>query len=129
MRSTLMALALGAAAFPAAALAQPLEIPMAPITGTRLDITASGEVTRVPDVAVISAGVDTRQQSASAAIQESSSRMERVLAALKRAGVADRDVQTSSINLSPEYRYQENQPPPVQVRNASHQRHRDHIAQ
>ena len=37
--------------------------------------------------------------------------MERVRAALKRAGIADRDIQTSSINLNPEYRYDENQPP------------------
>ena len=38
-------------------------------------------------------------------------RMERVRAALKRAGIADRDIQTSSINLNPDYRYDENQPP------------------
>ena len=120
MKSIWTALALGAAAFPAVASAQ-AEIPMPPIAGTRLDITASGEVTRVPDVAVISAGVVTRQQTASAAIQENSSRMERVLAALKRAGVAERDVQTSSLSLSPEYRYQENQPPQLVGYTASNQ--------
>jgi uncharacterized protein YggE len=37
--------------------------------------------------------------------------MERVRAALKRAGIADRDIQTSSINLNPDYRYENNQPP------------------
>ena len=37
--------------------------------------------------------------------------MERVRAALKRAGIADRDIQTSSINLNPDYRYEDNQPP------------------
>ena len=37
--------------------------------------------------------------------------MERVRAALKRAGIADKDIQTSSISLNPEYRYVENQPP------------------
>ena len=120
MKSIWTALALGAAAIPAVASAQ-AEIPMPPIAGTRLDITASGEVTRVPDVAVISAGVVTRQQTASAAIQENSSRMERVLAALKKAGVAERDVQTSSLSLSPEYRYQENQPPQLVGYTASNQ--------
>lgn len=120
MKSIWIALALGAAAVPAAASAQ-AEIPMPPIAGTRLDITASGEVTRVPDVAIISAGVVTRQQTASSAIQENSARMEKVLAALKRAGVADRDVQTSSLNLSPEYRYQENQPPQLVGYTASNQ--------
>ena len=120
MKSIWTALALGAAAIPAVASAQ-AEIPMPPIAGTRLDITASGEVTRVPDVAVISAGVVTRQQTASSAIQENSSRMERVLAALKKAGVAERDVQTSSLSLSPEYRYQENQSPQLVGYTASNQ--------
>ena len=58
---------------------------------------------------------------AAAAIQQNSARMDRVLAALKRAGVADRDVQTSSISLNPEYRYQENQPPQLVGYTASNQ--------
>jgi hypothetical protein len=37
--------------------------------------------------------------------------MSQVLAALKRAGVADRDIQTSNVSLNPEYRYPENQSP------------------
>jgi uncharacterized protein len=39
--------------------------------------------------------------------------MTRVLAALKAAGVADRDVQTATISLNPQYRYAENQPPVI----------------
>jgi hypothetical protein len=54
-------------------------------------------------------------------MQENASRMERVLAALKRAGVADRDIQTSSLNLNPEYRYQDNQPPQLVAYSASNQ--------
>jgi uncharacterized protein len=81
------------------------------IAGTRLDLTATGEVTRVPDVAIISAGVVARTATASAAIQESAERMQKVLGALKRAGVAERDIQTSSVSLNPEYRYPENQEP------------------
>ena len=121
MKSLWLALALGAAAVPAAAGAQAAQLAIPPIQGTRLDITATGEVTRVPDVAVITAGVVTRQSTASAALQENSARMDRVLAALKRAGVTDRDVQTSSINLNPEYRYQENQPPQLVGYTASNQ--------
>lgn len=120
MKGTIFALALGAAALPAAAAAQTAQL-AAPLSGTRLDINATGEVSRVPDVAIISAGVVTRQPTASAAIQENATRMERVLAALKRAGVADRDVQTSSINLNPEYRYQDNQPPQLNGYTASNQ--------
>lgn len=114
MRKTLMtALALGAVAMPAMAAAQvqtvPVQVPL--ISGTRLDVTATGEVTRVPDLAIISAGVQTLQPTATAAIEENAARMERVRAALKRAGIEDRDIQTSSINLNPEYVYDQNRPP------------------
>ena len=109
MKTILMtALALGAASVPAAAIAQPVA---AVLAGTRLDVSASGEVTRVPDLAIISAGVQTLESTATGAIEQNATRMERVRAALKRAGIADRDIQTSSINLNPEYRYVENQPP------------------
>jgi hypothetical protein len=81
------------------------------IAGTRLDVSATGEVTRVPDVAIVSAGVVSRSSTATGALQDTVDRMQRVLAALKRAGVDDRDIQTSSVSLNPEYRYVENQPP------------------
>ena len=106
----LAALMLGAASLPSPAAAQQSAITQT-IAGTRLDITATGEVTRVPDVAIISAGVVSRAATASAAIQDAANRIDRVLAALKRAGVADRDMQTGSISLNPEYRYPENQSP------------------
>lgn len=121
MKNMILALALGAAALPTGAAAQSVQPQMPPIVGTRLDISATGETTRVPDVAIITAGVVTRAPTAGGAIQENSARMDRVLAALKRAGVADRDVQTSSINLNPEYRYQENRAPELVAYSASNQ--------
>ena len=109
MKTILMtALAIGAASVPATAMAQ---ANVSVLAGTRLDVSASGEVTRAPDLAIISAGVQTLQPTATGAIEQNATRMERVRAALKRAGIADRDIQTSSINLNPEYRYVENQPP------------------
>ncbi|MCF2515339.1 SIMPL domain-containing protein [Sphingomonas sp. G124] len=111
MRNLFMtALALGASAIPMSAVAQTVAtLPV--LNGTRLDVSATGEVTRVPDLAIISAGVQTLQPTATGAIEENATRMERVRAALKRAGIADKDIQTSSINLNPEYRYENNQPP------------------
>lgn len=93
------------------AQAQTVAVQMPVMTGTRLDVNATGEVTRVPDMAIISAGVQTLQPTATAAIEENAARMERVRAALKRAGIEDRDIQTSSINLNPEYQYDQNRPP------------------
>lgn len=112
MRNMLLsALMLGAVAIPASAPAQQAVAAVPDLSGTRLDISASGEVTRVPDLAIISAGVQTLQPTATAAIDENASKMERVRAALKRAGIDDKDIQTSSINLNPEYQYDQNRPP------------------
>jgi uncharacterized protein YggE len=119
MRILLIALMLSAAS--TAAVAQTAPPVQQQISGTRLDISVTGEVTRVPDVALISAGVVTRATTASAAIQQNASRMDRVLAALKKAGVADKDVQTSSISLNPEYRYPQNQAPQLTGYTASNQ--------
>ena len=122
MKHTLVAaLTLGAASLPAVASAQQTVAVAQTIAGTRLDISATGEATRVPDVATISSGVVTRAASARAALQQNAAKMERVRAALKRAGIADRDIQTSNISLNPEYRYVENQAPRLTGYTASNQ--------
>lgn len=121
MKKVLLAvLLLGAAALPSPALGQQSTINQT-IAGTRLDISATGEVTRVPDLAIISAGVITRSATASGAIQEAATRMARVRDALKRAGIADRDIQTSNISLNPQYSYVKDQPPKLNGYSASNQ--------
>ena len=45
----------------------------------------------------------TQGNTAAQAISENSERMARVTAALRRAGIAERDIQTSSISLQPRY--------------------------
>ena len=72
-------------------------------TSAILSLSAEGESHRAPDVAMFSAGVVTQSATASDALRDNSAKMERVIAALKRAGIADRDIQTSAINLSPRY--------------------------
>ncbi|HYI42062.1 MAG TPA: SIMPL domain-containing protein [Sphingomicrobium sp.] len=121
MNRILLALAIGGAALPAPAHAQVAPTVNQSISGTRLDVNATGESMRVPDIAVISAGVVTRAATAGAAMRQNAERMERVIAALKGAGVADRDIQTSNLSLNPEYRYVENQPPQLTGYTASNQ--------
>ena len=70
MKAILTALLISAAIPLAPAAAQTAGQVTQPITGTRLDISATGEVSRVPDIAIISAGVVTRQPTATAAIQQ-----------------------------------------------------------
>ncbi len=114
-----LSLAAIALALPMSVDAQAVTGPV--ITGTRLDVSARGEVKRVPDVAVISAGVVTQSANAASAMQENAARMSRVLAALRKAGVAEKDISTTAISLSPQYRYAENQPPVITGYQASNQ--------
>jgi uncharacterized protein YggE len=106
-------------ALPTAALAD--DIATVPIAGTRLDVSAEGAVTRAPDIATLSAGVMTQSATAAAAMAENAKKMAAAVSALKRAGVADRDIRTSSLSLQPQYRYADNQPPVVTGYQASNQ--------
>lgn len=89
-------------------LAQPSP---APLAGTRLEIGATGEVQRTPDLATIGAGVVTQASAAGTAMARNAEAMAATIAALKRAGIADRDIQTAALTLAPQYRYADNQPP------------------
>jgi len=92
-----------------------------PIVGTRLEISADGMVTRPPDVATLSAGVVTQSSSAASAMADNAKRMAAAIAALRHAGVADKDIRTASLSLQPQYRYADNQPPAVTGYQASNQ--------
>jgi uncharacterized protein YggE len=120
-RALPVAAMLAAVAWPALGVAQVAPLPVATLAGTRLDIVATGEVARVPDIATISAGVVTQATTASAALAENATRMTATVAALRRAGVAERDIQSAAISLSPQYRYGENVPPVLTGYQASNQ--------
>ena len=108
----LMTAAAIAATIPLAAAAQ--VAPTATVAeGTLLDVVAEGRVNRVPDIAVIRAGVVSQGATAAEALSANARQMASVLTALKGAGIADRDIQTATISLSPQYRYAENQPPVI----------------
>ncbi|WP_425442822.1 SIMPL domain-containing protein [Sphingomonas spermidinifaciens] len=108
MTATLVA----TAALPSMAVAQQPQPPVL-TDGTLLDVVAEGRSVRTPDLATIDAGVVTQGAGAAEALSANAARMDRVLAALKRAGVADRDVRTATISLQPQYRYGENVPPVI----------------
>jgi uncharacterized protein YggE len=62
-------------------------------------------------MATISFGVVTEATTAAEAMQMNATRMNQVMAALRRAGIEARDVQTSGLNLSAQYDYVQNEPP------------------
>ena len=101
----LLALALAATAIPLAPAAAQTTASIAPLgpTSTLLSLNAEGRSTRTPDLAMFSSGVVTNGRTAADAMADNARQMERVVAALKRSGIADKDIQTSAITLQPRY--------------------------
>jgi uncharacterized protein len=111
MRAAALSLALAASTAPAA-LAQ--AAPPAADTmfrATTLNLSAYGETKVAPDMATITLGVMTSGKTAAEAMTANAARMAGVMASLRKAGIAEKDIQTSNLNLNPQYRYVENQPP------------------
>ena len=81
--------------------------------GTLLSVSAEARVTRTPDIATLSTGVVTQATDANAALRQNTEQMTKVVAAIKAAGIAERDVQTTGISINPQYRYVENQLPTI----------------
>lgn len=78
---------------------------------TTLNLSAFGETRTRPDQATITLGVTTDGPTAAEAMRLNAARMSAVVAALKKGGIADRDIQTSGLNLNPQYVYEQNVPP------------------
>ena len=76
-----------------------------------LSMNGHGEVRAAPDVATINAGVTTTAPTAAAALAANSSRMTGVFAALKKLGVAEKNIQTTGFNISPQYTNGDNNSP------------------
>ena len=126
MKTLFRAAALGAlivAGSAGATLAQSTPVSAADtiFRATTLSLNAYGEVSRKPDMATISTGVQTEAPTAAEALRLNAVRMNQVIAALKKGGIADRDIQTSGLNLNPQYVYQENLPPKLTGYQASNQ--------
>jgi uncharacterized protein YggE len=74
-------------------------------TGPVVELSVSETVDSRPDIATVYAGVSTRAQTAVAAMQQNAQKMTAVIARIKALGVAEDDIQTSGINLSAQYDY------------------------
>lgn len=101
----LLAFALPLVAFAAAPSSAQMAQPALAIApgNTLLTVSAQGTSLREPDVAMFSAGVTTQGPTAAEALGENSRAMTRVIAALRRAGIAERDIQTSNLSINPVY--------------------------
>ncbi|MEM9062855.1 MAG: SIMPL domain-containing protein [Pseudomonadota bacterium] len=66
-------------------------------------VTGTGSVSAPPDIATVMTGVETFADTAAAALNQNSALMARVFETLTGAGVAEKDIQTFNLSVSPRY--------------------------
>ncbi len=96
-------LAAAALSIPAAAMAAP-QVTIQP-SGPVVELSVYETVDVAPDTATIGAGVTTQAPTATEALRQNSAEMQKVVARIKALGIAAKDIQTSGINLNPQYDY------------------------
>ncbi|MBN1660403.1 MAG: SIMPL domain-containing protein [Anaerolineae bacterium] len=65
-----------------------------------ITVIGQGSVRIQPDIARVTVGVETSGETIAQAVAENEAQMEAVLAALKAAGIADKDIQTTNFSIS-----------------------------
>jgi hypothetical protein len=81
---------------------------LAPVAAQAADLRTiamggHGEVKAAPDQAQVNAGVTTSAATAAQALAANTTRMTGVFAALKKAGIAEKNIQTINFSVSPQY--------------------------
>ncbi|HEY1630673.1 MAG TPA: SIMPL domain-containing protein [Rhizomicrobium sp.] len=78
-------------------------------------MTGQGSVAVMPDEATVTAGVVTQSGAAADAVSANAATMERVMAALKRLGIAEGDIHTTRFDLEPQYAAQDSSGQPRRI--------------
>jgi uncharacterized protein YggE len=85
-----------------------IPLPPGALNMSGITVVGEGTVRAEPTIAYVSTGVQSRGQTAQQAQAENTRVMNAVIAAIKQQGVADQDIRTSGVNLSPIYERQPN---------------------
>ena len=107
-----IALLVVAAALLFAACAEPTEVVVQPAgsgaaESTGITVSGEGRVTGRPDTLTVNIGVLVLRDSVDQALADAAARAEAVIAAVRDAGVAEEDVQTTNFSVYPEYDYRQ----------------------
>jgi uncharacterized protein YggE len=73
------------------------------LDGPHITVTGSGSVDAKPDMATITVGVVTEGETAAAALDQNTERMQKLFDNLKAGGIEEKDMQTANFNVSPKY--------------------------
>lgn len=79
-----------------------------PEISAQITVIGEGTVTAVPDLATVTLGVTTTDPIAAAAMKANSTALSAVMDRLQAAGIAQNDLQTSSLQLNPNWTNSEN---------------------
>jgi len=74
-------------------------------TKRTINVSGSGKVNASPDIAYITLGVLTQNADAKTAQADNAAIMDKVIAAVKAAGVDEKDIKTVSYSIQPTYKY------------------------
>jgi len=84
-----------------------------------ISVTGTGDVTVIPNIATFSFSVTETATTVLAAQKSATDKTNAAIAALEKAGVANKDIQTDSYNINPHYEYQNAVCPQSAVYNSS----------
>ena len=76
----------------------------------QLQANGTGEVKVTPDIAVVTLGVTTQAPQASAALGTNSAELTKAIAAIRAAGIAEKDIATAGFSIHPVYQQAGNRP-------------------
>ncbi|MFZ5910715.1 MAG: SIMPL domain-containing protein [Chloroflexota bacterium] len=77
----------------------------APPPTRSLNVNGTGQVYLTPDIAYIYVGVHTERATASEAVAANTAETQQVIAALKEAGIEDKDIKTTNFSIWPNTQY------------------------
>lgn len=80
-----------------------------------ITVTGLGEIAAAPDMARVNLGVEVTSRTAGDALAENSKRVTALIDVLRAAGIAEKDMQTTQLNLHPRWEQRNNSGTPPRV--------------
>jgi len=85
-------------------------ITLSPTAQNQMQVIGTATIKKAPDMAISQIGVQTINKELDPAINENNSKAAAIIDALKQLGIADKDIQTTSFNITPQRDYANNKP-------------------
>ena len=74
-------------------------------TGGVISVSGVGIINKAPDMATVTAGVQSRAKTTEAALADNNDKMQALFTQLDKAGIEKKDIQTSNFNIYPQITY------------------------